>query len=59
MSLCNVDHKKVGYIAEVLDELLELIKFVHKRGSGATSKTQHKRSVACRETAMLAQRSIA
>lgn len=45
MCLGDVDHKKVSYIAEVLDELLELLKFVDKRGSGAASKTQHQRSV--------------
>lgn len=49
MCLGDVDHKKVSYIAEVLDELLELLKFVDKRGSGAASKTQHQRSVVCRE----------
>lgn len=49
MRLCDVDHKEVRYIAEVLDELLELLKFVHKWGSGTTSKTQHQRPVTCRE----------
>lgn len=53
MRLLDVDHKKVGYIAEVLDELLELLKFVHKRGSGATSEIQHQHSVVCREKIQL------
>lgn len=48
MRLSDVDHKKVSNIAEVLDELLELLKFEDKRGSGAASKTQHQRPVACR-----------
>ncbi len=50
MGLGDVHHKKV-YIAEILDELLELLKFEDKRGSGTTSKTQHQRSVSCREKA--------
>ena len=48
MCFRDVDHKKVSYITEIPDELLELLKFEDKRGSGATSKTQHQRSVACR-----------
>lgn len=47
MRLGDVNDQKVSYIAEVLDELLELLKFEHKRGSGATSEAQHQRSVAC------------
>ena len=53
MRLGDVDDNEVSYIAEVLDELLELLKFVHKRGSGATSKTQHQRSVPCRASTAL------
>lgn len=48
MSLGDVDHQEVSDVAEVPDELLELVKFVHERGSGATSETQHQRPVACR-----------
>jgi len=47
MRLGCVDHNKVRDIPEVLDELLELLKFVDERGSGAASKTQHQRPVAC------------
>lgn len=50
MRLGDVDHEEVGYVAEVLDELLELLKLVDKRGSAATSKTQHQRPVACKYT---------
>lgn len=55
MRLGNVDHQKVSYVAEVLDELLELIKFVDERGSGAAAKTQHQRPVACRRCEALTQ----
>lgn len=48
VSLSDVDHQKVCYVAEILDELLELIKFVHKRGSGAAPETQHQWSVVWR-----------
>lgn len=50
MGLGDVDHKEVTNPAEVLDELLELVKSVHERGSSATSKTQHQRLGTCRET---------
>lgn len=50
MRLGDVDHEEVGYVAEVPDELLELLKLVDKRGSGATPKTQHQRPVACKCT---------
>lgn len=49
MCLGDVDHEKVGYVAEVPDELLELVKSEHERGSGATTETQHQRSAVCRE----------
>ena len=35
-------------MAEVLDELFELVKFEEKRGSGATSKTEDQWSVVYR-----------
>lgn len=50
MCLGDVDDKKICHTAEVLDELLELLKFVHKRWSGTTSKTQYQRSITCKKT---------
>lgn len=45
MRLCDVNHQKICDIAEIPDELLELLKFEHKRGSGAAPEVQHQRSV--------------
>ncbi|MEQ2284819.1 hypothetical protein AMECASPLE_025446 [Ameca splendens] len=55
MSFSDVDHKKVRHVPEVSHELLELVKLEHKRGSGAAPKTQHQRSVVCRQEATQAE----
>lgn len=47
MRLRDVNHQKICDVTEIPDELLELLKFEHKRGSGATSEIQHQRSVPC------------
>ena len=48
MSLCDVDHQEVSHVAEVPDELLELVQLEDERGSGAAPEAQHQGSVACR-----------
>lgn len=50
MRLSKVNNEEICHITEVLDKLFKLIKFVEKRGSCATSKTQNQWTVTFKKT---------
>lgn len=49
MRLSKVNNEEICHIPKVLDKLFKLVKFVEKRGSCATSKTQNQWTVTCEE----------
>lgn len=50
MSFSKVNNEEICDIAEVLDKLFELVKFVEKRGSGAASETQNQWTITFKKT---------